>query len=95
MTIAIVEGYGRRRYKADFIKFLIYAQAECDETIEHLYFLFKTGSLKDNNLYEKLHDECDVLSKKINKFIQWVENNWNNFPNEGTGNILYEVVAKR
>lgn len=23
----IVEGYGRRKYKADFIKFLIYAQA--------------------------------------------------------------------
>ena len=32
----IVEGYGRRRYKADFIKFLIYAQASCDETISQL-----------------------------------------------------------
>lgn len=27
VTAAIVEGYGRRRYKADFIKFRIYAQA--------------------------------------------------------------------
>jgi len=27
----ISEGYGRRRYKADFIKFLVYAHASCDE----------------------------------------------------------------
>ena len=27
----IVEGYGRRRYKAEFIRYLIYAQASCDE----------------------------------------------------------------
>lgn len=31
----IVEGYGRRRYKADYVKFLIYAQASNDETIDH------------------------------------------------------------
>ena len=35
----IVEGYGRGRYKADFIKYLTYAHAECDETILHLEFL--------------------------------------------------------
>ena len=29
----IVEGYARRRYKRDFIKYLIYAIAECDETM--------------------------------------------------------------
>jgi four helix bundle protein len=28
----IVEGYGRRRYKNDFILFLTYAVASCDET---------------------------------------------------------------
>lgn len=27
----IVEGYGRRRYKAEFIRYLIFAQASCDE----------------------------------------------------------------
>ena len=46
VTSAIVEGYARRRYKADFIKFLVYAQSECDETILHLEFLIETGSLK-------------------------------------------------
>jgi len=42
VSTSIVEGYGRRKYKADFIRFLIYAQAECDETIEHLDYLFET-----------------------------------------------------
>ena len=29
----IAEGYGRRRYKAEFIRFLIFSHASCDETI--------------------------------------------------------------
>ncbi len=41
ITSQIVEGYGRRRYKADFIKYLIFAQSECDETITHLDFYLK------------------------------------------------------
>ena len=85
VTSMIVEGYGRRRYKADFIKFLVYAQSECDETIVHLDFLFETQSLKDKAYYERFHAEYDMLSKKINKFIQWVEDNWNEFPDKGTG----------
>ena len=44
VTAMIVEGYGRRRYKADFIKYLVYGQSECDETIVHLDFLFETES---------------------------------------------------
>ncbi|QOI97848.1 MAG: four helix bundle protein [Flammeovirgaceae bacterium] len=75
VTSAIVEGYGRRRYKSDYIKHLIYAQSECDETIIHLDFLLETESLNDQKLYKKLTEEYQVLSKKINKFIQWVENN--------------------
>lgn len=73
----IVEGYGRRRYKADFIKYLVYAQSECDETPVHLDFLFETGSLQDEVLYHALKNEYDVLSKRINTFIQWVEDNFN------------------
>ena len=86
VTAMIVEGYGRKRYKADFIKFLIYAQAECDETIVHLDFLFETESLKDKNKYDDLRSRYDLLSKRINKFIQWVEDNWNEFPSPETGN---------
>ncbi len=76
----IVEGYGRRRYKQDFIKYLIYSQSECDETILHLDFLFESESLKDEILYNELKTEYDNLSKRINKFVQWVENNLNDLP---------------
>lgn len=79
VTSAIVEGYGRKRYKSDFIKYLVYSHAECDETILHLNFLHETDSLKDSSVYERLRNEYDTLSKRINKFIQWVETNWNDF----------------
>src|SRR3982750_1337000 len=62
VTSTIVEGYGRRRYKADYIKHLIYAQSECDETIVHLDFLFETGSLKDKSEFDQLRVEYDLLS---------------------------------
>ncbi len=77
VTSMIVEGYGRRRYKADYIKHLIYAQSECDETIVHLDFLFESESYTDQIKYEQLKIEYDSLSKRINKFIQWVEENLN------------------
>lgn len=79
VTSAIVEGYGRRRYKGDFIRFLIYAQSECDETIVHLSFLYNTDSLKDEALYNELIKGYNTLSKKINRFLQWVEANLNDF----------------
>lgn len=41
-----VEGYGRRRYKAQYIKFLTYALASCDETKAHLELLHETSSLR-------------------------------------------------
>jgi four helix bundle protein len=70
----IVEGFGRRRYKADYIRFLIYAHASCDETREHLMYLFETKSLKDADIYAEILEECDKVSRKINKFIQAVDN---------------------
>jgi four helix bundle protein len=76
VTSAIVEGYGRRNYKKDFIKFLVLAITECDETIIHLDFLFKTLSLKDESIYTEFHTAYIGLSKRLNTFIQWVEKNW-------------------
>jgi len=69
----IVEGFGRRRYKADYVKFLIYAHSSCDETREHFMYLFETKSLKNEALYNMVLEECDKLSRKINKFIQAVD----------------------
>jgi four helix bundle protein len=67
VTSLIVEGYGRRRYKSDFIKYLVYAQAECDETIVHLEFLYETRSLQYKILYEQIKESYTSLSKQINK----------------------------
>lgn len=69
----IVEGYGRRRYKQDFIRFLIFAHSSCDETIDHLQSLFENESLTDEKNYETLHEELNKLGAKINLFIQAVE----------------------
>lgn len=69
----IVEGYGRRRYKQEFIRFLSYAIASNDETIDHLETIFETNSLGDKKLYTSLHQRLEILGKKLNKFIQGVE----------------------
>ena len=68
----IVEGYGRK-YKADFIKFLVYAHASNDETIDHLETLFEIGSLPDEQLYNTLKQKLDLLGRKLNKFISIIE----------------------
>ena len=66
----IVEGYGRRYYKQDYIKFIIYALGSNDETIDHLETLFETESLKDQELYQSIHSDQEILGKKINNFLQ-------------------------
>jgi four helix bundle protein len=69
----IVEGYGRRNYKADFIHFLVIAMASLDETIDHLETLHRTKSLKDNSKYEFLLANANLLGRKLNTFIESVK----------------------
>jgi four helix bundle protein len=69
----IVEGYGGRVYKQEFLKFLTYASASNDETLDHLETLYETGSLNDPELFKALSDRLDKLGRKINLFIQAVE----------------------
>ena len=75
ITACIVEGYGRRKYKAEFGKFLIYAHASCDETILHLNFIKDTHQAleKDIPIFIESYNE---LGGKINKFIQFVSKEW-------------------
>jgi len=70
----IVEGYGRKIYKAEFIKFLVYALASNDETTGHLETLFKTKSLTNEVLYNDLHSKLQIPGKKLNLFIKGVNN---------------------
>ena len=69
----IVEGYGRRRYKQEFIRFLAFAHASCDETIDHLEVLFETGSLTNEVVFRDLSAQLDLLGRKRNVFIDSVE----------------------
>lgn len=71
----IVEGFGRRRYKQEFIRFLAYSLGSCDETREHLDTLYETKSLKDKDIYEYFCEEYDHLGRMINNFTKSVENN--------------------
>jgi four helix bundle protein len=74
IAACIVEGYGRKRYKAELIKFLVYAHASCDETLLHLSLLKDTnGCAREVTSFIKAYDE---LGAKINKFIQYVEKQW-------------------
>src|SRR4030067_1325290 len=59
ITSCIVEGYGRKRYKAEFVKFLVYAHASCDETILHLNFIKDTHDIdkKEMRCFLDAYDE--------------------------------------
>lgn len=65
----IVEGYGRRRYPADYLRFLTYAQSSCDETLEHIeYVLDCHQHLKED--WIELSNRCEDLGKQLNKFVE-------------------------
>ena len=71
----IVEGYGRKRYKADFIKFLTYSWSSCLETVFHIE---KISKLFPNTIEneEEFISKYNELSAKIYNFIKYVEENW-------------------
>ena len=62
----IVEGFGRRRYKNEFIQFLTYAIASCDETKVHIDLLYETGSLKEELLDELMRGYEELGGKLFN-----------------------------
>jgi four helix bundle protein len=70
----IVEGYGRKKYKQEFIRFLIFAHSSCDETISQLNMISDIH-YKENPLSE-LIKKYEELSKKIYRFIQYVDKEW-------------------
>ncbi|WZL89742.1 four helix bundle protein [Salinimicrobium sp. 3283s] len=71
----IVEGYGRRRYKGDFLKFLVYSHASNDETINHLEkILHLYPEIMEDQHY--LKNDYNDLGRKINSFIKYVEKSW-------------------
>ncbi len=69
----IVEGYGRREYKNEFIRYLIFANASLLETESHLEMI---SELYENIEVTKLIEEYNLLGKKLAAFIHYVETSW-------------------
>lgn len=71
----IVEGYGRRYYKQEYIRFLIYAHSSVDETRDHLEILYETKSLIDKDVFDQIAFKLDLIEKKLYQFIKSVKAN--------------------
>jgi four helix bundle protein len=68
----IVEGFSLRHHKNEYLRYLSLAYASSQETIEHLDCLFETESLKNRELYKRLHNEYDALCGMLFNLIQSV-----------------------
>jgi len=69
----IVEGYGRRTYKNEFIRYLIFSHASLLEATSQLEMI-KALYQKEGTV--ELILEYDQLGKKIYAFISYVSSNW-------------------
>lgn len=74
----IVEGYGRRMYKQEFIRFIVFAIASNMETQDHLETLYETESLTNKTLYDKLIGDIELLGRKLGAFLETVRESHNN-----------------
>ena len=73
VSAQIVEGYALRKYKNEFLHYLWRAYGSSEETLEHLYFLFETESLKDEKLFQELSENYKQLNRMLFNYIQSVE----------------------
>ena len=69
----IVEGYGRRKYKAEFIRFLIISHASLLEAKSQAQFL---NALYPDQDWNHIANKLDFLGIKIYSFLKYVEKNW-------------------
>jgi len=74
ISATIVEGFGRRQYQQEYVKFLTYALASADETKEHLELLFDTGSLRREDLFKSFVTRYEELGRKLFRFRETVQN---------------------
>ena len=71
----IVEGYGRRRYKAEFIRFLVFSHASNLEVSCHLEKVMILYPHLNITVFEMI-ERNDQLSRKLYKFLEFVETSW-------------------
>ena len=64
---------GRRNYRAEYVKFLTYSLASCDETKAHLEILHETGSLAADK-FQHLYNTYRKIGAMIYNLRQAVIN---------------------
>jgi four helix bundle protein len=69
----IVEGYGRKDYKNEYIRFLVFSHASNLETLNHLLMLKELYEISN---IDELIFEIDGLGKQIYTFKEYVRKNW-------------------
>lgn len=70
----IAEGFGRRSYPQEYARFLIFAQASCDETREHLKAALQRKYCSQND-FDILDDKLDHLGKMLTLLIRKIRSN--------------------
>ena len=68
----IVEGFCRRRYKAEFIRYLVFAHSSCNEAIEWMEYV-RDCHCSHRDSVQDLVIRFDGLGGKLNRFIGSVE----------------------
>ena len=74
ISATIVEGFGRKLYQQEYIKFMTYTIASCDESKEHLEILFETKSLKDESKFINFLKDYQNLGRKLFRFRESIQN---------------------
>jgi four helix bundle protein len=65
----IAEGYGRKKYKRDFARFLTFAMSSCDEVRSHLVFIRLNGWI-DERQYDDLFRQTKNCSVRLANFLK-------------------------
>ena len=73
ISATIVEGFGRKLYQQEFVRYLTHAIASCDETKEHIELLYESGSLKNQEQCRELLSRYEELGRKLYRFREAVQ----------------------
>ena len=70
----IAEGFGRSKYKQEYIKFLTYSMASCNETLSQLTMI--KDLYPSISEFKSLIPKYETLGKRINSYIRYVKSGW-------------------
>lgn len=72
ITANIAEGFGRKFYKQEYMRFLTFSRASCHESREHLKTSFKRSYCSEDEFY-LLDDKFDHLGKMLTLLIRKIK----------------------